>query len=234
MIYTTMISSNETRPNPSPAAPSSNNQYSIPVLSKVEGVDNQLQCSVSCSTVLLSYCSAALTQSSSLRCSMLSVRRCSLRSPPKRNAKGDEGRLEATWLRSPHLSTSHHHLQVELLLNSLLSIYCRWDIASTSTIHPHLSTVPLLTVHEIRRLSNVLYKLNFFMQNEPNLNICENDITSFLLTTNDQRLTTREAKNKAKRTQNKPIFPQAAIQDFGSVFFQKRHFQCLSYSSFPT
>ena len=46
---------------------------------------------------------------------------------------------------------------------------------------------------------------NLFMQNEPNLNICKINLTPFLLTTNDQRLTTCAAKNKPKQTQNKPI-----------------------------
>ena len=39
------------------------------------------------------------------------------------------------------------------------------------------------------------------MQNKPNLQVAQINVTSLLLTTNDQRLATREAQNKPKQTQ---------------------------------
>ena len=43
-----------------------------------------------------------------------------------------------------------------------------------------------------------------FMQNKPNLNISKCRTSSLLLTTNDQRLTTRQTQNKPNQTQFHP------------------------------
>jgi len=48
-----------------------------------------------------------------------------------------------------------------------------------------------------------------FIQNEPNLNISKCRTSSLLLTTNDQRLATREAQNKPNLTQSNPILTQS-------------------------
>jgi hypothetical protein len=45
------------------------------------------------------------------------------------------------------------------------------------------------------------------IKNKPNLNISKYRTSPLLLTTNDQRLTTREAQNKPNSNPNKPNYP---------------------------
>ena len=218
-----MISSGNPCPNPSPSAQSSNNQYSIPVLSKVEGVDNQLHCpsplshtlphtqtELSLNPLLSIYCRWDIANTStispqSIFSPVLPVSIKTERSLPNglsRRSVSEDG-SEAPWLRPPHLSI--YPPSDSASNNHLSSISCRWDIANTSTINPLLSTVPMSNVHEIRHLSRTFDKLNFFMQNEPNLNIWIIVLNPFLLTTNADFAAPNVNKNKAKQTQNEPI-----------------------------
>jgi len=69
----------------------------------------------------------------------------------------------------------------------------------------HLRSTNLILRSLVRR-RNEPFKL--FMQNKPNLNISKCRTSSLLLTTNDQRLATREAQSKPNLTQFNPISNQ--------------------------
>ena len=57
------------------------------------------------------------------------------------------------------------------------------------------------TSGEPRNSSHEPRSTNYFMQNKPNFGKDGTALTYLLLTTNNQRLTTREAQNKPKQTQ---------------------------------
>ena len=69
------------------------------------------------------------------------------------------------------------------------------------TNYKHL--VPSIKIRE-SSIQNPASSIESFMQNKPNFGKDGNAPTSLLLTTNDQRLATREAQNKPKQTQFKP------------------------------
>ena len=148
------------------------------------------------------------------------------RSPPKRSAKEDEGRLEAArlrptpWRPPPPLSFSHPHPQTEMPLHPLLSIFCRWDIATTSTITPLLSSI----TRKNRQKKEML-----FMQNEPNLNIWKLKLSSLLIKLYAIFAAPNVKKNKPKRTQNEPIFHPSAQHAFFRILGQSFRSLRISY-----